>query len=87
MKSVVDRTVHAERWAHEYDGLAIYGWFAPRGLATIVFAILVLDAKLPGNNTIMLAAGWTVVLGVIARGVTPTLSLRRSGRAVLHPEK
>ena len=29
------------------------GWFGPRGLATIVFAILVLDEKLPGNDTIM----------------------------------
>jgi len=46
------------------------GWFGPRGLATIVFAILVLDAKLPGNDTIMLAAGWTVLLSVIAHGVT-----------------
>jgi NhaP-type Na+/H+ or K+/H+ antiporter len=41
------------------------GWFGPRGLATIVFAILVLDAKLPGNDTIMIAAGWTVRLSVI----------------------
>ena len=46
------------------------GWFGPRGLATIVFAILVLDAKLPGNDTIMLAAGWAVLLSVIAHGVT-----------------
>jgi NhaP-type Na+/H+ or K+/H+ antiporter len=46
------------------------GWFGPRGLATIVFAIIVLDAKLPGNDTIMLAAGWTVLLSVIAHGVT-----------------
>jgi sodium/hydrogen antiporter len=46
------------------------GWFGPRGLATIVFAILILDAKLPGNDTIMLAAGWTVLLSVIAHGMT-----------------
>jgi len=46
------------------------GWFGPRGLATIVFAILVLDEKLPGNDTIMLAAGWTVLLSVFAHGVT-----------------
>jgi len=46
------------------------GWFGPRGLATIVFAILILDAKLPGNDTIMLAAGWIVLLSVIAHGVT-----------------
>jgi hypothetical protein len=26
------------------------GWFGPRGLATIVFAVLVLDEKLPGND-------------------------------------
>lgn len=46
------------------------GWFGPRGLATIVFAVLVLDAKLPGNDTIILAAGWTVLLSVVAHGAT-----------------
>ena len=46
------------------------GWFGPRGLATIVFAVLVLDEKLPGNDTVILAAGWTVLLSVIAHGVT-----------------
>jgi sodium/hydrogen antiporter len=46
------------------------GWFGPRGLATIVFAVLILDAKLPGNDTIMLAAGWTVLLSVIVHGIT-----------------
>src|SRR5499427_9756803 len=53
------------------------GWFGPRGLATIVFAIIVLDAKLPGNDTIMLAAGWTVLLSVIAHGVTANPLVRR----------
>jgi sodium/hydrogen antiporter len=48
----------------------IIGWFGPRGLATIVFAVLVFDEKLPGNDTIILAAGWTVLLSVIAHGVT-----------------
>jgi NhaP-type Na+/H+ or K+/H+ antiporter len=53
------------------------GWFGPRGLATIVFAVLVLDEKLPGNETIMLAAGWTVILSVIAHGVTANPLVRR----------
>ena len=53
------------------------GWFGPRGLATIVFAVLVLDEKLPGNDTIMLAAGWTVLLSVIAHGVTANPLVRR----------
>jgi NhaP-type Na+/H+ or K+/H+ antiporter len=53
------------------------GWFGPRGLATIVFAALVLDEKLPGNNTMMLAAGWTVLLSVIAHGVTANPLVKR----------
>ncbi len=53
------------------------GWFGPRGLATIVFAVLVLDEKLPGNDTILLAAGWTVLLSVIAHGVTANPLVRR----------
>jgi NhaP-type Na+/H+ or K+/H+ antiporter len=57
--------------------------FGPRGLATIVFAVLVLDAKLPGNDTIMLTAGWTVLLSVIARGVTANpLVKRMAGRSL-----
>jgi NhaP-type Na+/H+ or K+/H+ antiporter len=46
------------------------GWFGPRGRVTILFAVLVLDEKLPGNDTIMLATGWTVLLSVIAHCVT-----------------
>ena len=53
------------------------GLFGPRGLARIVFAILILDAKLPDNDTIMLAAGWTVLLSVIAHGVTANLLVKR----------
>jgi nitrogen fixation protein len=37
-----------------------------------VFAVLVLDEKLAGNGTIMLAEGWTVPLNVIAHDVTAT---------------
>src|SRR5271169_6659329 len=53
------------------------GWFGPRGLATIVFAVLVLDEKLPGNDTIMLAAGWTVLLSVIGHGATANPLVKR----------
>jgi sodium/hydrogen antiporter len=45
-----------------------------------VFAVLVLDEKLPGNDTIMLAAGWTVLLSVIAHGVTANPLVRRMAR-------
>jgi len=60
------------------------GWFGPRGLATIVFAVLVLDEHLPRNDTIMLAAGWTVLLSIIAHGVTANPLVRRMAA---HPSK
>jgi sodium/hydrogen antiporter len=53
-----------------------------RGLATIVFAVLVFDAKLPGNDTLMLAAAWAVLLSVIAHGLTANpLVKRMAGRS------
>jgi NhaP-type Na+/H+ or K+/H+ antiporter len=55
------------------------GWFGPRGLATIVFGILILDEKLPGNDAIMLAAGWTVLLSVVAHGVTANPLVKAMG--------
>jgi sodium/hydrogen antiporter len=61
------------------------GWFGPRGLATIVFAVLVLDEHLPGNDTIMLAAGWTVLLSVIAHGVSANPLVSAIGRRVSAP--
>ena len=55
------------------------GWFGPRGLATIVFAVLVLDEKLPGNDTIILTAGWTVLLSVVAHGMTANPLVKARG--------
>jgi sodium/hydrogen antiporter len=45
-------------------------WFGPRGLATIVFGLIVLNEKLPGNDTIIAVAGGTVLLSVLAHGVS-----------------
>ncbi len=51
--------------------VAFAGWFGPRGLASIVFTVIVLDeAKLPYDSTIALVAVFTVVLSVYAHGLT-----------------
>jgi NhaP-type Na+/H+ or K+/H+ antiporter len=63
------------------------GWFGPRGLATIVFAVLVLDEKLPGSDTIILAAGWTVLLSVIAHGVTANPLVKGMAARSLAPQE
>ncbi|KZL09411.1 K(+)/H(+) antiporter NhaP2 [Pseudovibrio axinellae] len=46
------------------------GWFGPRGLASIVFAIVVLDANLPGSSVIASTAVTTIGLSVILHGLT-----------------
>lgn len=46
------------------------GWFGPRGLASVVFAIIVLDENLPGGNTLVLTAACTVILSIIGHGVS-----------------
>ncbi|WP_262265715.1 cation:proton antiporter [Microvirga yunnanensis] len=52
------------------DGRLFLGWFGPRGLASIVFAIIVLDASLPGSETLTAAVAWTVILSIVAHGLT-----------------
>jgi len=46
------------------------GWFGPRGLASIVFAIIVLDSELPGGKLIALIVIVTVFFSLIAHGFT-----------------
>ncbi len=46
------------------------GWFGPRGLATIVFAIIVLDVDLPNKLTIITTVVYTILLSVILHGFT-----------------
>lgn len=53
------------------------GWFGPRGLASVVFAIMVFDAALPGNTTMMATVAWTVVLSVFLHGITANPLARR----------
>jgi NhaP-type Na+/H+ or K+/H+ antiporter len=51
--------------------LAFLGWFGPRGLASIVFAVIVVEeSHLPQTSTILLATYTTVGLSVFAHGLT-----------------
>jgi NhaP-type Na+/H+ or K+/H+ antiporter len=51
--------------------VAFLGWFGPRGLATVVFAlILVEEADLPHRSLLLTTAFLTVALSVLAHGVT-----------------
>ena len=50
--------------------LAFIGWFGPRGLASIVFALLAVDQLVPSDGTTVLSAATvTIALSVVAHGV------------------
>jgi NhaP-type Na+/H+ or K+/H+ antiporter len=51
--------------------VAFIGWFGPRGLASIVFALILLEeGGLPHDDVILTATFLTVGLSVLAHGVT-----------------
>jgi sodium/hydrogen antiporter len=60
------------------------GWFGPRGLATIVFAVMISDAELKASNTLLATAICTVLLSVLLHGLSANpwaARLARQGRA------
>jgi len=47
------------------------GWFGPRGLASIVFAVIVLNQNLPGGGTIaIMTVVCTIILSIVAHGLS-----------------
>jgi len=54
------------------DEKLFMGWFGPRGLASIVFAVIVLNEKLPGGDTISMTVVCTIALSVVAHGLSAT---------------
>jgi NhaP-type Na+/H+ or K+/H+ antiporter len=46
------------------------GWFGPRGLASIVFAIIVINKDVPGGEFIAMVVVLTVFLSLVAHGIS-----------------
>lgn len=62
------------------DTRLFMGWFGPRGLATVVFAITVLhEDAIAGGTRIFGVATWTVLLSVLLHGLTAGALARRFG--------
>lgn len=55
-----------------WDSILFMGWFGPRGLASIVLALIALErlSPFPGQETFILTVFITVLLSVIAHGIT-----------------
>ncbi|NOQ88494.1 MAG: sodium:proton antiporter [Gammaproteobacteria bacterium] len=52
------------------EGKLFIGWFGPRGLASIVFAVIVIDSKMVERDPIILVVACTIILSIIAHGIT-----------------
>ena len=67
--------------------VAFLGWFGPRGLASIVFAvILVEDANLANESVLLNTIFLTIGISVLLHGVTATpLAARYAGWFAAHP--
>ena len=57
------------------------GWFGPRGLASLVFALLALEALGAVSDEAVAIVAVTVLLSVLAHGLTAAPLARRYGRA------
>ena len=52
------------------EGKLFIGWFGPRGLASIVFAVIVMNANLPNVGVLAMTVVCTVILSIILHGVS-----------------
>ena len=60
--------------------VAFVGWFGPRGLASVVFGLLALEELgAPAARPVMTVVAFTVLLSVIAHGLTADPLARRYG--------
>jgi NhaP-type Na+/H+ or K+/H+ antiporter len=50
--------------------VAFMGWFGPRGLASVVFGLLVLERGVPEEQTPLTTVVVTVALSVVLHGLT-----------------
>jgi len=63
--------------------VAFLGWAGPRGLASIVYAVLVVDVGgVPGAETVLNVAAWTILLSVLLHGLSAAPLSRLYGHYV-----
>ena len=63
------------------DTVLFVGWFGPRGLASLVFALLALEELGPAADEALAVIGLTVLLSVLAHGLSAAPLAARYGRS------
>jgi len=62
------------------EGKLFIGWFGPRGLASIVFAVIVVNSELPNSGPLAMTVVCTILLSIIAHGITANPWARAYGQ-------
>jgi sodium/hydrogen antiporter len=63
---------------------AFIGWAGPRGLASIVYAVLIANAHIPGGNIVFTVAAFTILLSIALHGLSAAPLSNLYGRRMRH---
>ena len=66
-------------------GVAFIGWFGPRGLASIIFALLALEALDSAADELVATVGLTVLLSVLAHGLSAAPLAKKYAKYAVRP--
>ncbi len=70
--------------ALDLESKLFVGWFGPRGLASIVFAVIVLGENLPNGETLAITVSCTVILSILGHGLTANPWAKRYRQRMQH---
>jgi NhaP-type Na+/H+ or K+/H+ antiporter len=73
LPNILALTRSGEGWEPKF----FLGWFGPRGLASIVFFVIVANAHLPGESIMKSVVVCTITLCIFAHGVTANAWAKR----------
>ena len=60
--------------------VAFVGWFGPRGLASILFGLVLIEEELPTADALFAIVAWTVALSIVLHGASAAGGARAYGR-------
>ena len=70
MLRLVSVAVASIRSGAKWQTVLFMGWFGPRGLATVVFTVMLIDEGIPNGDVIAATAVLCVVMSALAHGIT-----------------
>ena len=65
---------------------AFIAWFGPKGVASMLFALLVLDSSASNRSLVFDVASFVILASIIAHGLTDTVGARWIARRMEEPE-